>query len=229
MPRLMPSHRLAWPWLPSGASGAGARSRAANAGGLRSRGLALVLGLAALFGPPTRAEPAGAPADEPVVVVDSDNYADRVVAPHRGRGLVVNFWATWCAPCLKEMPDLERALQDARKEGLLVDVVLVSADWGGAGASEKIRAQLAKRKVTLETFVKDETDLEQLTKQIDPTWMGSLPYTAVYDAKGKLIHRAPGSQTYDSFRELLAKAAPPPPKGKGRDPGKGKGASGPKK
>ena len=64
-----------------------------------------------------------APADaakptHPTLAVDTVDHGRFDLASHRGQWVVVNFWATWCAPCLKEIPDLNAL--DAKREDLIV-------------------------------------------------------------------------------------------------------------
>jgi thiol-disulfide isomerase/thioredoxin len=72
------------------------------------------------------AAPAAAPAvpahaakpTHPTLAVDTVDHGRFDLASHRGQWVVVNFWATWCAPCLKEIPDLNAL--DAKREDLVV-------------------------------------------------------------------------------------------------------------
>ena len=72
--------------------------------------------------------------------LDEGAYA-KLITAHKGRVVLVNFWATWCKPCRAEMPDLARLAEKLRGKGL--DLVSISTDepdregeklWGSAGA-----------------------------------------------------------------------------------------------
>jgi thiol-disulfide isomerase/thioredoxin len=74
--------------------------------------------------------PVSAPGPAPAAsFVDGDGKV-RTVADFKGRGLVLNFWATWCPPCVREMAALDRL--GAQVAGRGIDVVALSADRGGA-------------------------------------------------------------------------------------------------
>lgn len=112
------------------------------------------------------------------------------LAPLRGRLLVVNFWATWCPPCLEEMPDLDRLQATHAAQGLAV--VGLAVDGPAA-----VRQFLARRPVRFAIGMAglEGTDLSRrLGNQ-----QGALPFTAVFDRTGTLRHRKLG-QT--SFAEL---------------------------
>lgn len=73
---------------------------------------------------------AGAPApDAPYLDADGNEH---MFAEHQGEGLVVNLWATWCAPCVEEMPALDAL--NAALEGSGIRVLPLSADFKGADA-----------------------------------------------------------------------------------------------
>lgn len=86
---------------------------------------------------------------------------------------VVNFWATWCKPCIEELPLFESLLQDFKDEN--VKVLLVSLDM------EAERAEKYKNKKGLQSEVVflDEVDHNAWIDQISPEWSGAIPATLV--------------------------------------------------
>ena len=108
--------------------------------------------------------------------------------------MLVNLWATWCAPCVKELPTLN-VLADSQDEKLAV--VAVSQDMGPHGSVE---AFLAKLKVDLGAYHDPKMELSgALDAQV-------LPTTILYDAQGKEVWRYVGDLdwTGEEARKLLA-------------------------
>jgi thiol-disulfide isomerase/thioredoxin len=100
-------------------------------------------------------------------------------ADFKGRVLVLNLWATWCAPCIKELPALDR-LQGAFKTTDL-QVVLVSQDKDGWDAVDKLWPKLKMQNV--------DSYLDQSGSYIDTFRTPGLPLTVIYDRKGNEIAR----------------------------------------
>ena len=99
---------------------------------------------------------------------------------------VINFWATWCAPCIKEMPFLERL----NKENKDVKVLLVSLDFDLDHDQSKITSFVARKKLNSEVVILDEPDPSKWIDKIDKSWSGTLPATLVLNpvtGKRKLI------------------------------------------
>ena len=145
---------------------------------------------------------ASAAAAEPVKLVKPEQYRSRVVAPKKGRVLLVNFWATWCDPCREEMPALVSAAKGFRSSD--VAVVLVSTDTPKtASAVPKFLSQL---RVPFVCWQAKSRDPQPFIDAVDRGWDGSLPYTLVYDRKGEIVAKLAGRQTEASFSEALTKA-----------------------
>lgn len=132
--------------------------------------------------------PASAPTDTVGVIPRVyDRYAE--VAPvftqNDDTTYLINFWATWCKPCLEELPLLQQLAEKHRNDKLRV--LLVSLDTEPAAIS-RIPAYLDKKNVTLPTLVlRDETASWQ--RALDEKWDGSLPTTFIYKGPLRYIYR----------------------------------------
>jgi len=156
---------------------------------------ALVLALAA----------AGTAAVRPARTIASvvpEAYLSTVVHPHRGRVLVVNFWATWCEPCRAELPSLAKAWKASRGA---FDVVLVSADSLRL-KDGVVPAVLDGLDSPFPCFIEASDDPQKFIDTVDPRWEGELPHTVVYDRTGKPVASAAGLQTEAQFASLVARA-----------------------
>jgi thiol-disulfide isomerase/thioredoxin len=110
------------------------------------------------------------------------------LAAFRGRVVLLNFWATWCAPCIREMPALDRLQADLGDQGLAV--LAVSQDRGGAKV--------------VGPFL-DKLKLDNLAIYLDPagklgrdTGLRGLPTTLLIDRRGQLVGGLQGPAEWDS-------------------------------
>lgn len=107
----------------------------------------------------------------------------QMVASHRGKILLVDFWATWCAPCREELPQLS-ALQAAKKrQGL--DLVTISCD---EPEQESAAAQFVIQQRALPPYyIRRAKSDDAFINAIDPKWSGALPALFVFDRKGDQV------------------------------------------
>jgi thiol-disulfide isomerase/thioredoxin len=113
--------------------------------------------------------------------------AEHTIADYKGLGVVLNFWATWCAPCIKEMPDLIHLKKLLKKDN--VTVLALSVDRGGA------------KKIILFFKKHDLEDLDVLidkkSKMARKSGVRGLPVTILIDAEGFERGRITGIAPWD--------------------------------
>jgi peroxiredoxin len=111
----------------------------------------------------------------------------------RGKVVLVNFWATWCPPCRKEMPDLETLYERFQSQGL---VILAISDEEAA----KVEPFIRERKVTFPVLLDPERKVNDLFV------VNGIPKTFVYDREGKFVAQSIDMRTQKQFLEMLGKA-----------------------
>jgi len=92
---------------------------------------------------------------------------------------VINFWATWCAPCVKEIPLFEK-LNEENKE---VSVTLVSMDYDLDPNPEKVYRFISHKKLKSTVLILAEQNPNNWIDKIDKSWSGALPATLVVNTK----------------------------------------------
>ncbi|HEY5747520.1 MAG TPA: TlpA disulfide reductase family protein [Chryseolinea sp.] len=91
---------------------------------------------------------------------------------------VINFWATWCAPCVKELPLLEKlnATNDPT-----VKVTLINLDF--ADKLDKVNAFIARKNMKTDVLLLDEIDYNTWIDKVDKSWGGAIPATLIINPK----------------------------------------------
>jgi thiol-disulfide isomerase/thioredoxin len=97
---------------------------------------------------------------------------------------VINFWATWCGPCKRELPEFEKIHQ--AYSGEKVKVLLVSLDFPSQ-IEKGLQAYLNNNMITAGVILLNEPDANSWIDKVDPAWTGSLPATLVYKGKNRLF------------------------------------------
>lgn len=121
-------------------------------------------------------------AEKPVVSIEGLNVVDYDgLKPHLFKEddklHVVNFWATWCAPCVKELPYFEELHETYKDEN--IDVLLVSLDFPNKYES-KLLPFIEKYQLKSEVIALDDTNQNRWIPAIDKNWSGAIPATIIY-------------------------------------------------
>lgn len=93
---------------------------------------------------------------------------------------VVNFWATWCAPCVKELPNFEQV--NAAYARQKVKVLLISMDYASQ-LDKKVKPFVLKHGLKAEVMLLNEPDQNAWIDKVDPKWSGALPFTLLINNK----------------------------------------------
>jgi thiol-disulfide isomerase/thioredoxin len=106
---------------------------------------------------------------------------------------VINFWATWCAPCIKELPYFEQIQEKYKKD---VEVILISLDFPSQYET-KLIPFLEKRQLKSKVIVLDDVDMNSWIPKIDLNWGGAIPVTLIYNSNKRQFYPQPF--TYDEL------------------------------
>ena len=90
---------------------------------------------------------------------------------------VINFWATWCAPCVKELPYFEKLHETYTSKN--VEVILVSLDFPHLYES-KLKPFIIDRKLKSKVIALDDVDMNTWIPKVSEDWSGSIPATVIY-------------------------------------------------
>ena len=107
----------------------------------------------------------------------------KTIAGLKGKVVFVNFWATWCAPCVAEFPDIVKMYQKYHAKGLEVIAVSFDADVPTAVPF------LVKQKADFINLLKNpQVDDETVIKGFDKDWQGARPASWLFDRTGKRVY-----------------------------------------
>ena len=111
---------------------------------------------------------------------------------------LVNFWASWCTPCVEELPAFERVGEEYRHQK--VKVLLVSLDFPGQ-IETRLVPFLEKNEIRSEVLVLNDPDANKWIDSVDPSWSGSIPATLIYHGSDRTFHE--GAYTYEYLKRIV--------------------------
>ena len=91
---------------------------------------------------------------------------------------VINFWATWCAPCVKELPLLEKLNEQS---DLNAKITLINLDY--ADKLDRVNAFITRKNIRSEVLLLDEVDYNSWIDKVDKSWSGAIPATLIFNPK----------------------------------------------
>ena len=124
----------------------------------------------------------------------------KAIEENKGKVVLVNYWATWCAPCVAEFPDLIKLQNDHAARGLVV----LGISFDDPEDKAEVNAFMAKHKVPFSVYVRKSGSVDKFANAFDRKWGGSIPVTYVYDKTGKKVAGPiEKPQTYEQFKALV--------------------------
>lgn len=123
-----------------------------------------------------------------------------LVGEQRGKIVLLNFWATWCRPCLVEFPEIVAVEKASRHRGLVV--ISVSAD-SPKNIDSDLLPFLEEYSPSFPIYVMQTDDLDAFMHRIDPEWNGSLPATFFIDRKGNVVFKRFSPMSREKLEQAL--------------------------
>lgn len=138
--------------------------------------------------------------NEEITFVQSYTYNElkTLLEKNDGKTYVINFWATWCAPCVKELPAFEKINKEYATKN--VTVILVSLDFPKQVAKRLIPF-INKKKLQSRVVLLNDINENFWIKAIDSTWSGAIPATIIYNGKDRKFYEQ--SFDYDQLEREL--------------------------
>jgi thiol-disulfide isomerase/thioredoxin len=123
-----------------------------------------------------------------------------ILEKDNGKVKIVNFWATWCKPCMQELPDFEKIHLEYKDKN--VEVILVSLDQASM-ANTRVKASLEKNTITARVILLDEVDFNKWINNIDSTWSGAIPATLVIYQKNNVRQFYEKQFSYTELKQII--------------------------
>jgi peroxiredoxin len=121
-----------------------------------------------------------------------------------GKLRLVNFWATWCAPCVQEMPEIQTMLRMYGHRAF--EVVTVSINYPDEQAGALVALQ--KLHATSRNLILGSTDIYTLLAAFDPDWNAAIPYTMLIKPNGEVVYKNQGPINPLELRRIIISSLP---------------------
>ncbi|MDO5969127.1 TlpA disulfide reductase family protein [Flavivirga aquimarina] len=106
---------------------------------------------------------------------------------------IINFWAMWCAPCVKELP----YIQQYANKNPDAEIILISLDFP-EDIETKLKPFLKEKNITSKVILLDDPDSNTWIDKIDPNWSGAIPFTIIFNNKKRGFFE----HTFSSLEDL---------------------------
>ncbi len=143
-------------------------------------------------------------ADEELLVDASGEEIQQIVESFEGdKAVLLNVWATWCAPCVEEFPEIVKIQRQYEDE---LKVIFVSADF--PDSRDRALKFLKEQGVDWTTYFKTGKDMPFI-EALSSEWNGALPFTKIVNKSGEVTASWQNSATFSKFESEVQKAINP--------------------
>lgn len=118
-----------------------------------------------------------------IETITLDQLQTKTIQPENDTLYIVNFWATWCGPCVAELPYFEQAAKENTSKK--VKIILINLDF--PSENSKVNAFVAKKKLQNDVYLLNAGDPNKWIDKIDTSWDGAIPATVFYKAGKKVF------------------------------------------
>ncbi|MCC5870003.1 MAG: TlpA family protein disulfide reductase [Gammaproteobacteria bacterium] len=131
----------------------------------------------------------------PVTPISAAEF-DALLQAHRGKVVMVNYWATWCAPCLREIPDLMAVAEDLADEPFVF--VPLSMDDPYSGQAQ-IESFIDRWFPGFESYLRTDPEMDMIASVVDASWNEIMPTTYIIDRDGTIARTIQGKVSKEEF------------------------------
>ena len=132
-----------------------------------------------------------------IEVVDFEGFYSKIDLTS-DKTYVINFWATWCAPCVKELPYFEKVKKEFKDKN--VEVILLSLDFPSQ-IETKLIPYLKRNKIKSKVILLDDSKMNTWVPRVSEQWDGGIPATLIVNASNYNFHPKPFKKE-DLFTEI---------------------------
>ncbi len=115
--------------------------------------------------------------------------------------IVLNFWATWCKPCIEELPGFEQLREKYVSRKL--KIILVNLDFNSKIKSS-VEPFIKRKNLKSEIWHITDSDPNVWINKIDSTWSGAIPATVIYDSSHNKLKFIEGQVTFEELDRMVA-------------------------
>lgn len=129
--------------------------------------------------------------------LNSVNHGKITAQQLKGKVVLVNFWATWCPPCTREIPHLEKLYNAYKGKGVVILGMSVDSDARGKTATQLVKDFIKVNELTYPIGIADRDVIDAFGN------IQSIPSSFVIDRNGKIVKNVIGYQDYETFENLI--------------------------